>query len=88
MGVKQKVAGLPLSYREQEFAVYLLKFFFFRRIFGVSSLYMFDCLFMYIYLFCCSVAKLCLTVCDSMDCSTPGFPVLPYHLEFAQIHVR
>ena len=39
---------------------------------------MFDCLFMYIYLFCCSVAKLCLTVCDSMDCSIPGFPVLPY----------
>ena len=22
----------------------------------------------------CSVAKLCLTLCDSMDCSRPGFP--------------
>ena len=25
---------------------------------------------------CCSVAKLCLTFCDPMDCSTPGFPIL------------
>ena len=24
---------------------------------------------------CCSVAQLCLTVCDCMDCSMPGFPV-------------
>ena len=23
---------------------------------------------------CCSVTKSCLTLCDSMDCSTPGFP--------------
>ena len=28
---------------------------------------------------CCSVAKLCVTLCDPMDCSTPGFPVLHYH---------
>ena len=26
-----------------------------------------------------SIAQLCLTLCDSMDCSTPGFPVL-HHL--------
>ena len=26
--------------------------------------------------------------CDPMDCSTPGFPVLQYLLEFAQIHVH
>ena len=25
---------------------------------------------------CCSVAKLCLTLCDPMKCSRPGFPVL------------
>ena len=25
---------------------------------------------------CCSVAKLCLTLCDPKDCNTPGFPVL------------
>ena len=29
----------------------------------------------------------CLTLCDPMDCSTPGFPVLPRLLEFSQIHV-
>ena len=37
---------------------------------------------------CCSVAKFCLTLCNSMDCSTPGFPVLHYLPEFAQIHVH
>ena len=25
-------------------------------------------------LYCCSVIQLCLTLCDSTDCSTPGFP--------------
>ena len=25
---------------------------------------------------CCSDAKLCLTLCDPMDCSTPGLPIL------------
>ena len=36
---------------------------------------------------CCSVTQLCLTLCDPMDCSTPGLPV-PHHLpEFAQVHV-
>ena len=29
---------------------------------------------------CCSVTKLCLTLCDPMDWSTPGFPVLHYLL--------
>ena len=37
---------------------------------------------------CFSVAKSCLTLCDLMDCSTPGFPVLHYLLEFAQAHVH
>ena len=36
---------------------------------------------------CCSVTQLCLTLCDPMDYSTPGFPVLHYLLEFAQTHV-
>ena len=36
---------------------------------------------------CCSVAKLCLTLCDPMDCSLPGFRVLHCLLEFAQTHV-
>ena len=38
------------------------------------------------YLLCCSVAKLCLTLWDPMNCSTPGFPVLHYFLELAQTH--
>ena len=33
---------------------------------------------------CCSV----MTLCNPMDCSRPGFFVLHYLLEFAQIHVR
>ena len=33
-----------------------------------------------------SVAPLCPTLCDPMDCSVPGFPVLHYLLEFAQTH--
>ena len=37
---------------------------------------------------CCSVAKLGLTLGDPMDCSTSGFPVLHYLLEFAQTHVH
>ena len=34
---------------------------------------------------CCSVAQLCPTLCYPIDCSTPGFPVLHYLLEFAQL---
>ena len=37
---------------------------------------------------CCSVAQSRPTLCDPMDCSTPGFPVLPHLLEFAQSHVH
>ena len=37
---------------------------------------------------CCSVAKSCLTLCDPMDCSMPGFPVLHCLPEFAQTHVH
>ena len=37
---------------------------------------------------CCSVTQLYLTLCDPMDCSTPGFPVLHHLLELAQTHVH
>ena len=36
---------------------------------------------------CCSIAKLCLTLCDPMDCSTTGSSVLHHLPDFAQIHV-
>ena len=39
---------------------------------------------------CCrySVAKLCSTLCDPMDWSTPGLPVPHLLLEFAQVHIH
>ena len=37
---------------------------------------------------CCSVTQSCLTLCDPMDCSTPGLPVPHRLLEFSQVHVH
>ena len=37
---------------------------------------------------CCSVSQLCPTLCDPMDCSTPGFLVLHHLWELAQTHVH
>ena len=34
-----------------------------------------------------SVAQLCPTLCDPMNCSTPGLPVHPQLPEFTQTHV-
>ena len=36
----------------------------------------------------CSVAQECLTLCDPMNCSTPGLPVLHHLPKFAQDHVH
>ena len=38
--------------------------------------------------YCCLVTQSCPTLCNPMDCSTPGFPVLHYLVELAQIHVH
>ena len=35
-----------------------------------------------------SVAQLCPTLCNPMDCSTPGFAVHHQHLELTQTHVH
>ena len=35
-----------------------------------------------------SVAQSCLTLCDPMDCSTPGFPIHHQFLKLAQIHIH
>ena len=41
-----------------------------------------------VYIFCCySVTKSCPTLCNSMDWSTLGFPVLHYLPQFAQTHI-
>ena len=42
----------------------------------------------FVVVVCCSVTKLCLTLCNPMDCSTPGFHVLHSLLEFTQTHVH
>ena len=36
----------------------------------------------------CSVAQSCLTLCDPMNCSTPGFPIHHQLLELTQTHVH
>ena len=38
--------------------------------------------------YCCSVAKLCPTLFDPKDCSTPGLPVTRCLPEFAQLHIH
>ena len=40
------------------------------------------------WLCCCSVTQSCPTLCDPMDCGTPGFFVLNHLPEFAQTHVH
>ena len=37
---------------------------------------------------CCSITQLCLTLCNPMHCSMPGFPVLHHLSELAQTHVH
>ena len=37
---------------------------------------------------CCSVAQSCPTLCDLVDCSTPGFHIVHYIPEFAQTHTH
>ena len=44
---------------------------------------LFSCTFIWLFKFCGSVAKSCLTFCNTMDCSMPGLPVLYHLLEFA-----
>ena len=37
---------------------------------------------------CCSISKLCQLLCNPMNCSIPGSPVLHGCLQFAKIHVH
>ena len=39
-------------------------------------------------MYCCSVAQSCPTLCDPIDCRTPGFPVLHYLSLFAQTNIH
>ena len=40
------------------------------------------------FICCCSVSQSCLTLCDSMNCSMPGFPIHHQLLESTQTHVH
>ena len=40
------------------------------------------------YMYPCSVAQLCSTLCDPMYCSTPAFPLLHHLPELAQTHIH
>ena len=37
---------------------------------------------------CCSAAQSCPTLCNPMDCGTPGLPVPHHLLDFVQVHVH
>ena len=50
--------------------------------------YMFMCISVYLSVEFSSVAHLCPTLCDPMDCSTPGLPVHHQLPEFTQTHVH
>ena len=54
---------------------------------SLNSVLQFSVYKLFISFCCCSVTKSCLTLCDPMNCSTPGFPVLHYLPEFPQTHV-
>ena len=41
-----------------------------------------------VYYCCCQVISHGLTLCDPMDWSMPGFPVLHHLLELPQMHVH
>ena len=54
-------------------------------VFQGSVIYTYIC--MNIYICCCYVAKSCPALCNSVNCSMLGFPVLHYLPEFAQVRV-
>ena len=46
------------------------------------------CLNFHFSFYCCSVTQLCLTLCNPMDCSAPGFPVLHHRSDLARTHIH
>ena len=44
-------------------------------------------IFVFIFICCCSVAKLCLILCNPMDCRTPGLPAPHYLLVYLYIYI-
>ena len=65
--------------------IHYILFGIFKEMFSAFHHWVCDCLSV-CHCCCCSVATLCLTLCDSINCSVPGFPVL--HSEFAHTRAR
>ena len=57
-------------------------------IFSKNQLLILLSLSIFYFTLCCSVAKLCLTLCDPIDCNVSGCPVLYHLLELTQTHVH
>ena len=60
--------------------------FFQRNLWGISLALKLCCLMLHLQF--SSVTQSCPTLCDPMDCSTPGFPVHHHLLELAQTYVH
>ena len=69
--------------------LYMLKYMFlevlYQRCIYITFIFI---LIVYVIFCCCSVAQSCHTLCDPMDCTTPGFPVLHHFPELSQTHVH
>ena len=57
-------------------------------VFLFSTLLTFDLSYFLEVICCCSVTQSCPTLCDPMDWSVPGLPVLHHLPEFAQVHAH
>ena len=58
-----------------------------KRIYVQMYAYIYTNIYTHTHLLCFSVAQSCWTLCDPMNCSTPGLPVPHHLLKFAQVHV-
>ena len=70
------------SLKELLYQIFICKYFFFPCL--CLDCYLND-IFWWI---CCWITQSCLTLCNPMDCSMPGFPVLQHLPELAQTHVH
>ena len=85
--VSKSWTGLSLYDLKKFFLIILLKYSLFTvlitAIQKVIQFYICVCVYQF-----SSVAQLCLTCCNPMDCSTPGFPVHHQFLELTETHVH
>ena len=65
-----------------------LKFYVQKKVFRMKAKWNVFKIYIYIYIYSFSVTESCLTLCDPMNCSMLGFPVLHHLLEFAQTHIH